>query len=141
MFDRDTIGPMLAKTAFFGNFSKSELKTIGSKAEHRKVETGEILTRQGQFGNELILMLTGTASVEISGTALTELGSGEIIGEMSLLDHGPRSATITANSPMDLAVLSINAFNDLTKHSPALWRAIATGLARRLREENRGYHH
>lgn len=140
MFDHDSVGPMLAATSPFANFSKSEFKTIGQKTEHRKVETGELLTRQGQFGTELIVVLKGTASVDISGTVVAELGAGEVIGEMSLLDHGPRSATITATSPMEIAALSIKAFNDLTTHSPALWRALATGLARRLREEDRSYH-
>ncbi len=140
MFDHDTVGPMLAATSPFANFSKGELRTIGQKTEHRKVEAGEMLTRQGQFGTELIVVLKGTASVDISGTVVAELGAGEVIGEMSLLDHGPRSATITATSPMEIAALSIKAFNDLTTHSPALWRALATGLARRLREEDRSYH-
>ena len=98
------------------------------------------LTRQGQFGTEVIVVLKGTASVDISGTVVAELGAGEVIGEMSLLDHGPRTATITATSPMEVAALSIKAFDDLAKQSPALWRAIATGLARRLREEDRSYH-
>jgi CRP/FNR family transcriptional regulator, cyclic AMP receptor protein len=140
MFDRDTVGTMLAATSPFANFSKSELKTIGQKTEHRKLETGEMLTRQGQFGTELIVVLKGTASVDISGTIVAELGAGEVIGEMALLDHGPRTATITATSPMEVAALSIKGFDDLTKQSPALWRAIATGLARRLREEDRSYH-
>ena len=140
MFNRDTVETMLAATSTFANFSKSELRTIGRKTEHRKLETGEMLTRQGQFGTELIVVLKGTASVDISGTIVAELGAGEVIGEMSLLDHGPRSATVIATSPMEVAALTIKALDDLTKQSPALWRAMATGLARRLREEDRRYH-
>ncbi len=140
MFHHDTVRPMLAATPPFARFTRSELRTIGEKTTLRKILAGEMLTKQGQFGSELIVILNGTASVDVSGTVVAELGAGEVIGEMSLLDHGPRSATITATSPMELAVLGIKAFEDLTTHSLALWRAVATGLARRLCEEDRSYH-
>ncbi len=141
MFDRDVMTKMLAEAAPFADFSKSELKAVGQVTELRKLNAGDELTRQGQFGSELIVVLTGSASVDISGTKVTELGPGEVIGEMSFLDHGPRTATIIATTPMDIGVLTIKGFEDVAKQSPGLWRLIAVGLARRLREADKTFHH
>jgi CRP/FNR family transcriptional regulator, cyclic AMP receptor protein len=141
MFDQEIVAKMLARTAPFEKFSHSELKTVSKQMEYRQVKEGDTLTRQGQFGEELLIVLTGSASVDISGTTVAKIGEGEVIGEISFLDHGPRSATIVATTAMDVGVLSLNAFEKIAGHSPAFWRIIAVGLARRLREADRTYHH
>jgi CRP/FNR family transcriptional regulator, cyclic AMP receptor protein len=141
MFDQEIVAKMLATSAPFEKFSHSELKTIGKQMEYRQIGTGDMLTRQGQFGDEMIVVLFGTATVEISGTTVRTIGAGEVIGEIAFLDHGPRTATIVATSAMELGVLSLKAFEKVAKESPAFWRVIAVGLARRLRESDRAYHH
>ena len=131
---------MLAATSPFANFSKSELKTIGQKTEHRKVETGEQLTRQGQFGTELIVVLKGTASVDISGTIVAELGAGEVIGEMSLLDHGPRTATVICESDCTLLLLSQRHFMAVLDDVPSMAHKLLASLAGRIRDLDRQYY-
>jgi CRP/FNR family transcriptional regulator, cyclic AMP receptor protein len=141
MLDQEIVAKTLAKSAPFAKFSHGELKTVSKQMEYRQIAAGEQLTRQGQFGDEMLLVLSGTASLEISGTTLREIGAGEIIGEIAFLDHGPRSATITATTAMELGVLSMAGFEKVAKDSPAFWRVLAVGLAKRLREADRVYHH
>jgi CRP/FNR family transcriptional regulator, cyclic AMP receptor protein len=141
MFDQEIVAKMLAKTAPFEKFSHSELKTVSKQMEYRQIKEGETITRQGQFGDELLVVLSGSATVDISGTNVSTITEGQVIGEISFLDHGPRSATITATSAMDVGVLTLSAFEKVAGQSPAFWRIIAVGLARRLREADRKYHH
>jgi CRP/FNR family transcriptional regulator, cyclic AMP receptor protein len=141
MFDQENVAKLLAKTAPFENFSHSELKTVSKQMEFRQFNEGEQLTRQGQFGDELLIVLAGSATAQISGTTVSTIGEGEVIGEISFLDHGPRSATITATTPMDVGVLTLAAFEKVASQSPAFWRIISVGLARRLRDAGRTYHH
>ena len=79
-------------------------------------------------------MLDGTAALSVDGDAITTLGPGDHYGEMALLDDGPRTATITALTPMSLAVVGRRDFRNLLDQSPILARALLVGLARRLRE-------
>ena len=141
MFSRNVVGEMLAATPSFSKLTRSELKTISSKVERRTVEPGETLTRQGAFGTEMLLVMAGRASVDVSGTCVSVVEAGDVIGEMALLDHGPRSATIMATTPMEIGVLTIRSFDELMAKSPAIWRVVAVGLARRLREADRTLHH
>ena len=141
MFNRNVVGAMLADTPSFSKLTRSELRTITAKVERRCAEPGEMLTRQGAFGSEMLLVMAGRASVEVSGTCVSAVEPGDVIGEMALLDHGPRSATIIATTPMELGVLSIRSFDELMSKSPAIWRVVAVGLARRLREADRSLHH
>ena len=141
MFDHEIVAKMLARSAPFANFSPSELKMVSKQIEYRQVKIGDTLTRQGQFGNELLVVLSGTASVDVSGTTVAKIGEGEVIGEIAFLDHGPRSATIVATSAMDVGALSLNSFEKIASQSPAFWRIIAVSLARRLREADRTFHH
>jgi CRP/FNR family transcriptional regulator, cyclic AMP receptor protein len=141
MFDQEIVAKMLAQTAPFEKFSHSELKTVSKQMEYRQIKEGEMITRQGQFGDELLVVLSGSATVDVSGTTVSTITEGQVIGEISFLDHGPRSATITATSAMAVGVLTLSAFEKVASQSPAFWRIIAAGLARRLREADRKYHH
>lgn len=141
MFDRDNLSTTLSATPAFSGFSKSEIKSISQKFQHRIHVAGDQLTRQGEFGAELLVVLKGTASVDIGGKAVAQISEGGVIGEIALLDHLPRTATIIATSDMEVGVLTVAAFEELTKQTPAFWRVIALGLAQRLRQEDRSYHH
>ena len=137
MFSRNAVAEMLARTPSFSKMATGELRTISECVERRVIEPGATITRQGAFGDEMVLVIAGHASIDVSDTIVGVVGPGDVIGEMALLDHGPRSATIVATTPMELGVLSIRSFDELTRKSPAIWRVIATGLARRLREADR----
>ena len=76
----------------------------GAKPKIRKLREGELLTEQGDPGDELYLLLDGVVRVDVDGKALAELGPGAVLGERALLESGQRTSTITALTPLRVAV-------------------------------------
>ncbi len=76
----------------------------GERPEIRTLPEGAELTRQGEPGDELFLVLDGVARVDVDGQALAELGPGAVIGERALLEGGTRTSTVSAVTPLRVAV-------------------------------------
>jgi len=93
---------------------------------------GDVLGREGEPGRELFLVVEGQAVVSLRGDALATVGAGEFVGEMTLFERAPRSATVTALTPLHVLVAGAGSFGALLAH-PAVLRRLATTLARRLR--------
>lgn len=70
----------------------------------RRLAAGEVLTRQGEHGSDLYLLLDGVLSVAVSGQTLAEVGPGAVLGERALLEGGRRTSTLTAVTPARIAV-------------------------------------
>jgi CRP/FNR family cyclic AMP-dependent transcriptional regulator len=118
----------------FRDLSRRERAQIADVLVEEEVPTGRPLTREGQDGGTAYVIVDGTAEVTRGDTTLATLGPGDVVGELSLLDHQPRSATVTATS--DLKVLAIT-HTDLAKilcAVPDLAFGLLSVLARRVRE-------
>jgi hypothetical protein len=76
----------------------------GARPEVRTLPAGTVLARQGEPGSELYLLLDGVLAVERDGEVLTELGPGAVLGERALLEGGTRTATLSAVTPVRVAV-------------------------------------
>ena len=76
----------------------------GAKPEIRRLPNGSLLTRQGDPGDELYLMLDGVAVVEVDGRAVAEVGPGAVVGERAILEEGLRTSTVRATTPLRVAV-------------------------------------
>lgn len=76
----------------------------GERPRLRELDAGELLVRQGHPGDKLFLLLDGVVGVDVDGTTLAEIGPGAILGERALLEGGRRTATITAVTPVRVAV-------------------------------------
>ena len=98
------------------------------------VEAGHVLVEEGKPGHEFFLILDGTASVLRNGRKIATLGRGQYFGELSLLDRGPRSATVKAASDLDVLVLGQREFGGVLDSVPALSRKLLAAMASRLRE-------
>jgi len=83
----------------------------GERPEVRHLEEGTELTRQGESGDELYLVLDGVVRVDVDGQALAELGPGAVIGERALLEDGVRTSTVTATTPVRVAVAARNSID------------------------------
>jgi hypothetical protein len=68
------------------------------------LQPGQTLTRQGERGTELYVLLDGVLAVEVDGKALAELGPGAVVGERAVLEGGARTSTLTAVTPVRIAV-------------------------------------
>lgn len=81
-----------------------ELMRGGRKPEVRRLPAGSTLTREGETGDELYLLLDGVLRVDVAGRTVAEVGPGAVLGERSLLDGGRRTSTLVAVTPARVAV-------------------------------------
>jgi CRP/FNR family transcriptional regulator, cyclic AMP receptor protein len=132
---------LLRGVSLFSACSNRELTRIASLADEIEVPEGRVLIRQGEPGREFFVIIEGKAKVLRRGRRAKTLGPGAGIGELSLLDQGPRSATVTATSDMFLLVLDSRSFSSLITEVPSVASKIFRVMAERLREaEQAGVH-
>lgn len=93
-----------------------------------------MLAEQELQGREPLIVVDGQATVRRDGRQLAQLSAGDVIGEMSLIDGKPRSATVTADTNMTLLVIHGRAFKPLLQSVPGMAEGILTALAERLRQ-------
>jgi CRP/FNR family transcriptional regulator, cyclic AMP receptor protein len=138
---RDDKIKALSTVALFSGCSKKELQSVARLCTLLSVKEGFVLTTEGTPGRECFVIADGKARVTIGGKKVGEVGGGECVGEMALLDGGPRTATVTAESPMNTYALSVSEFWSLLDVNPTILRKIATSLAQRLRAREAHYPH
>src|SRR2546427_5401938 len=124
----------LAEVPLLEGCSRSQLKAVARIAEVRVAPAGAVLTRKDQAGDEFFLILDGRARVEVSPRKRVILKPYAFFGEMSLLDGGPRSATVIAETGVRLLVIHRRDFARLLNELPELTRSIMAVLSRRIRE-------
>jgi len=118
----------------FEECSQRQLRSIARIARVFDAPAGTMLTRVDEPGNEFFLILDGTASVDVATETRGPLRPGAFFGEMSLLDGGPRSATIVAETPVRLLVISRRNFSVLFEDVPGLTQSLLVTLSRRVRQ-------
>ena len=123
----------LSGVGLFDSCNKRELREVAHLCSPLSADEGFVLTVEGGPGRECFIIADGKAEVTIGGDPVGVVGAGECVGEMALLDRGPRTATVTTQTPMHLYVLSTSEFQALLTVSPIIGRKVAATLARRLR--------
>lgn len=125
---------LLRGVPLFSSCSKRELSRIASLADQIEVPEGKELTREGDQGSEFFVVVEGRARVVVRDRGrITPLGPGASFGELSLLDQGPRSATVEAETDMQLLVLNTRSFSSLLAEVPSVARKLLAAMAARLR--------
>jgi CRP-like cAMP-binding protein len=123
----------LSGVPFFDGFSPDELQRVADLAHDVDAEKGAVLVEQGRVGQECYVILDGEASVYVGGEHVTTSGPGSMVGEMALLEHKPRNATVVADSPMKLIVFDNRAFKKLLEEMPKVHDRVMETLAARLK--------
>ena len=127
----------LAAVPLFAACTKKDLQTIAKAADEITVPAGTVLVDQGQAGREAYIIVDGTATVRRNGKKITTLGAGAIVGELSLLDRGPRTATVTADTSLTVLVIDQRHFAAVIDDVPALAHKLLSALAGRIRDLDR----
>jgi CRP-like cAMP-binding protein len=125
---------LLRGVRLFSACNDKELARIASLVDEVDLPKGHVLTKEGEPGGECFVVADGVATATLRKKKLATLGPGSFFGEMSILDHGPRTATITADTPMHVLVLDPRSFVSLLDDVPSVGRKIMRVLAERLRE-------
>lgn len=124
----------LERVEIFRGLTARELEAIARITEVLDALPGHVLTRMGEPGEQFFLLVDGFAMVEVSAEHRVRLGPGACFGEMSLLDGGPRSATIAADTPIRVLVIGRQGFWQLLRQVPALAERLLITLSQRVRQ-------
>jgi CRP/FNR family transcriptional regulator, cyclic AMP receptor protein len=124
---------LIAKVPIFSGCTKRELDAVLRAAKDVSHPEGHVVAREGDRGIGFFLILDGTAKVTRGGRHLATLGRGDFFGEISLLDRGPRTATVTATSPVQLIGLTAWVFRGLLEEHPTIAMKMLEVIASRLR--------
>ena len=130
----DTVIESLASLPFLEGCPRRELATVDRHTTFARVAAGTTLCSEGASGREAFIIASGEADVTIGGVRMARLGAGSVVGEMALLEKAPRSATVTAATPMAVLVMSIRDFATIVEHAPTVSRRLLVTLAGRLRD-------
>lgn len=117
----------------FSEFGDKDLQRVATIAKEVEFPAGKQIAKQGESGVGFHMIVEGEASVSVDGATHGTLGPGTYFGEMSLLDGGPRSATVAAASELKTISLTSWDFNALLDQYPDLSRKLLVQLCRRLR--------
>jgi CRP/FNR family transcriptional regulator, cyclic AMP receptor protein len=124
----------LATVPLFAGASTKELRAVAKASMELAIEAGREFVTQGEIGREAFIIVEGQAEVSRAGQKIATLGPGDCVGELALLDHGPRTASVTAVTPLTVLVLGPREFLGLLDELPTLNRKMLAALASRVRQ-------
>jgi len=124
---------LLAKVPLFSDCSQRELLAIARGVKDVNHAAGTVIAREGDPGIGLFVIVSGEAEVSIGGKKKAKLGPGDFFGEVALLDGGPRTATVTATTDLQLLGLTEWAFRGLMQEHPSIALKTLQQMAGRLR--------
>jgi CRP-like cAMP-binding protein len=124
---------LLAGVPLFSRLDARALAHVETLVDTVEVAAGTVLMTEGRIGQEFFVVLEGTIVVTRNGSPLATLGPGDYLGEIALLDDGPRTATATAETPARLLVLAHREFHSLIDEYPDVRGAVLQSLGERVR--------
>jgi CRP-like cAMP-binding protein len=127
----------LANTSLFSQCSARELRLIAKVAKTRKVPEGTRLLVEGEVADQMLVMISGSATVQRGGRKIATLAPGSVIGELGVLSRAPRNATVVTTSDSEVAVIGQRSMNRLLADAPGFARKLLESLANRVRELDR----
>jgi CRP/FNR family cyclic AMP-dependent transcriptional regulator len=133
---RDRKIELIANVPLFAECSKRELAKIASLTDEIDLPSGTTLTQEGRSGREFCVLISGSADVRAGEKKLATLSDGDFFGEIALILDAPRSATVSATTPVRLLVVERSAFRRLMREFPSIQTKVLEALAARLAVES-----
>jgi CRP-like cAMP-binding protein len=124
---------LLKKVELFSGLDEKEAKKLAPHFKERLFSAGEAMAEEGKHGVGFFVIESGSAKVTVHGEERTTLGPGSYFGEVALIDDGPRTATVTAESDVKAHVLVAWDFRPMVKEDPELAWGLLQGVAQMLR--------
>ena len=144
---------MLDAVPLFTGLTKRQLTAVAKLVDHVSFGTGSVLVKEMDVGRRLIIISEGTAAVMLGGAVardeqdtgsekvvarrIATVGPGDVVGELSILDGSPTSASVVAETPVEALVLYRTRFNHLLNSMPQLYPRLIVGLVGRIRDIDR----
>lgn len=127
-----TVEDQLQAIELFSELTKKELKTVSRLMTSLNVKPGRDLMVENTAGREFLIILSGEATVRRSGRIIARVGAGDFLGELAVIAGVPRTATVTADTAMEISVLNRREFSSLLDEQPKLARKVLVGAVKRL---------
>lgn len=125
---------MLSDVPLFSACTRKELRLVSALSKRVRVPAGEVVVQEGSPGHDFFVVGDGKLKVTEKGRRVATLEGGDFFGEMSLLDLGPRTATVTAEDDSILFAISARDFTKLLDDVPIVARRVLAALSARLRQ-------
>ena len=123
---------LLKRVPLFAGCSKAELRKLALVADEIDLRDGHVLTREGRPGREFFVLVEGSVRVTRKDRKVTDLGAGDWFGEIALITDAPRTATVTATSPVDVLVITDRSFRRVVETMPSIAIKVLARVGERL---------
>jgi CRP-like cAMP-binding protein len=134
MHRHDVLDKHLATVPLFQQLSKKQLRLISQLATELDEPAGTVLIQEGKPGHEFIVVIEGEIEIRHGERVISELGAGCYVGEIALLEHRLRTATVVAKTSVKVEVIGQREFAGLLEEVPELSEKVKATASRRLAE-------
>jgi CRP/FNR family cyclic AMP-dependent transcriptional regulator len=141
LFTQDVKIDALKRAPLFADLSRKELVAVARLVDELEVPAGQVLAREGEIGHEFFVVVEGEVEFSRDGRRLPVDGPVDFFGEISLIEHTERLATVRAKTPLRVFVLADREFSSLLDSNPRIERKVLKALARRLLALVESRHH
>ena len=124
---------LLRGVPLFAGFDDAELAEVARIADMVETPADTVLTHEGRYEGWFFIVVSGSVKIDRGNRAINLLGPGDFLGEVALLDGGPRTATATTQEPTILLRITNEAFFQLVDGSPSVRQAVLEAAGARLR--------
>jgi signal-transduction protein with cAMP-binding, CBS, and nucleotidyltransferase domain len=122
----------LERVPLFAGLSQRDREQVARRADTVDIPAGRHLLDEGRLPHEFFVILDGEVEVTHEGSRLATLGPGDFFGEIALIEHSRRTASVVTTAPTTLAVMSPPAFDAVRREMPAVADRIAAAIKERL---------
>lgn len=126
---------LIKRVPLFSKLSKKGLAEVAHIADELDLPQGKVMAVEGDRGREFFVLLEGEADVTKGDRSINTMKVGDFFGEIALVTKMPRTATVTATTPVRVLVITERDFGALIKHSDEVGRSVAEALAERIAPE------
>jgi signal transduction histidine kinase len=127
---------LFRKNELFSELPDDLLEVIARRSIHSRIPKGQLLIKKGAEGDCMYLISRGSVKVHDDQQVVAEFQSGEVVGELALLDKGPRSMNVTTLEDSEFLMIDRESFYLLLKDRPDIFENLIGLLAQRLRNQN-----
>ena len=125
----------LADVSFFQGFTQEQLRRVADLSSEVEAPAGSVIIDQGDAGTECFVIVDGIASVYVANDHVATLHPGSMVGEMALVDHRPRTASVVADTDLKLLRFDARHFRTLLDEMPKASERVMALLTARLRKD------
>jgi CRP/FNR family transcriptional regulator, cyclic AMP receptor protein len=124
---------LLRRVPLFAGLEPDALAAVAAITDEKDVPAGKTLTTEGRHEGYFYVIASGRVRIDRAGHTINTLSDGDFLGEIALVDGGPRTATATTESACQLLVMTHQRFWQLLDEAPEVRAAVLDEVGRRLR--------